>query len=131
MATFGSAELDAFFSALAHDARPDTTTQLRYLKLIDRVSRHLVAMEVRKDNPPSLMLVGQAWPEDEPTPVFLSETDDKRLQGGASSQRMLRSNSFEAWRSSPSFWVRVLHRPNAGNLISMAWTSPVFDLMCM
>lgn len=80
VATFGSAEIDAFFSTLAREASPDTTTQLRYLKLIDRVSRHLVAMEVRKDNPASLMLVGQAWPEDEPTPVFLSEADDKRLQ---------------------------------------------------
>jgi site-specific recombinase XerD len=81
VATFGSAEIDSFFNALAHEARPDTTTQLRYLKLLDRVSRHLVAMDVRRDNPASLMLVGQAWPEDEPTPVFLSETDDKRLQG--------------------------------------------------
>ncbi|MGV7242050.1 tyrosine-type recombinase/integrase [Caballeronia sp. M23-90] len=81
VATFGSAEIEDFFSALARDARPDTTTQLRYLKLIDRVSRHLVAMEVRKDNPASLMLVGQVWPEDEPTPVFLLDTDDHRLQG--------------------------------------------------
>ncbi|WP_438396928.1 tyrosine-type recombinase/integrase [Caballeronia sp. DA-9] len=80
VATFGSAEIDNFFNALVHEARPDTTTQLRYLKLIDRVSRHLVAMKVRKDNPASLMLVGQAWPDDEPTPVFLSEDDDKRLQ---------------------------------------------------
>jgi site-specific recombinase XerD len=80
MANFGSAEIDNFFNALAREARPDTTTQIRYLKLIDRVSRHLVAMEVRKDNPASLMLVGQAWPEDEPTPAFLSETDDNRLQ---------------------------------------------------
>jgi site-specific recombinase XerD len=80
MATFGSAEIDIFFNTLARESRPDTTTQLRYLKLIDRVSRHLVAMEVRKDNPASLMLVGQAWPEEEPTPVFLSQADDMRLQ---------------------------------------------------
>ncbi|WP_438390483.1 tyrosine-type recombinase/integrase [Caballeronia sp. DA-9] len=80
VATFGAAEIDNFFNTLAQEARPDTTTQLRYLKLIDRVSRHLVAMEVRKDNPASLMLVGQAWPEAEPTPIFLSETNDKRLQ---------------------------------------------------
>ena len=80
VATFGSAEIDDFFGALAGDARPDTTTRLRYLKLIDRFSRHLVAMDVRKDNPASLMLVGQAWPEDEPMPVHLSEEDDRRLQ---------------------------------------------------
>lgn len=37
VANFGAAEIDGFFSALANDARPDTTTRLRYLKLIDRV----------------------------------------------------------------------------------------------
>jgi site-specific recombinase XerD len=37
-------------------------------------------MEIRKDNPAATMLVGASWPEDEPTPVFLSETNDKRMQ---------------------------------------------------
>ncbi|SOE97636.1 Site-specific recombinase XerD [Burkholderia sp. D7] len=80
VATFGSAEIDGFFSVLGSDARADTSTRLRYLKLIDRLSRHLVAMDVRKDNPASLMLVGETWPEDEPRPFYLSEVDDKRLQ---------------------------------------------------
>src|SRR5260370_8192458 len=80
VATFGSAEIDGFFSVLGSDARADTSTRLRYLKLIDRLSRHLVAMDVRKDNPASLMHVGATGPEDEPTPFYVSDVDDKRVQ---------------------------------------------------
>jgi len=80
VATYGLEHIDAFFVDLAGDAQEGTTTRLRYLKLIDRLTRHLVAMEIRKDNPAATMLVGASWPEDEPTPVFLSETNDKRLQ---------------------------------------------------
>jgi site-specific recombinase XerD len=80
VATYGLDDIDAFFVELADDVTEGTTTRLRYLKLIDRMTRHLVAMEIRKDNPAATMLVGASWPEDEPTPVFLSETNDKRMQ---------------------------------------------------
>jgi site-specific recombinase XerD len=53
---------------------------LRYPKLIDEASRYLVTIQVRKDNPVSVMLVGRTWPEDEPMPAYLSEADDLRLQ---------------------------------------------------
>jgi len=89
--------LGSLFNALVREARQDTTTQLRCLKLIDRVLRHLVAMEVRKDNPASLMLVGQAWPEDESTPVFHRRKTTNARKMCVSRQRMLRSKSFEAW----------------------------------
>jgi len=80
VATYGLDDIDAFFVELAGDVTEGTTTRLRYLKLIDRLTRHLVAMEIRKDNPAATMLVGVSWPEDEPTPVFLSEINDRRLQ---------------------------------------------------
>jgi integrase/recombinase XerD len=37
-------------------------------------------MALRTDNPSAAMLVGKYWPEDEPTPVFLSADNDVRLQ---------------------------------------------------
>ncbi|MDR5755125.1 MULTISPECIES: site-specific integrase [unclassified Caballeronia] len=80
VATYGADHLDGFFNALAQDCAPGTTTRLRYLKLIDRFTRHLVNIELRADNPAAQMLVNESWPEDEPTPVYLSSEDDTRLQ---------------------------------------------------
>jgi site-specific recombinase XerD len=80
VATYGIEHVDAFLVDLSREAKDGTTTRLRYLKLIDRLTRHLVAMEIRKDNPAATLLVGASWPEDEPIPVFLSEANDKRLQ---------------------------------------------------
>lgn len=80
VATFGMEHVDAFLIELSSEAKDGTTTRLRYLKLIDRLTRHLVAMEIRKDNPAATMLVGTSWPEEEPMPVFLSKANDKRLQ---------------------------------------------------
>lgn len=78
--TFGSDHINGFFEELARDCAPGTTTRLRYLKLIDRFVRHLVAMELRSANPAAHMLASEAWPEDEPTPIYLSLDDDRRLQ---------------------------------------------------
>jgi len=80
VATFEAEHIDAFFSEIANDCAPGTTTHLRYLKLIDRFSRYLVAMEVRASNPAAAMLARESWPEDEPSPVFLALDDDRRLQ---------------------------------------------------
>ncbi|MFM0053838.1 tyrosine-type recombinase/integrase [Caballeronia grimmiae] len=35
---------------------------------------------MRADNPSAQMLVNENWPEDEPTPIYLSSEDDARLQ---------------------------------------------------
>lgn len=80
VASYGADHLDGFFTDLAQDCAPGTTTRLRYLKLIDRFTRHLVNLELRADNPASQMLVNESWPEDEPTPLYLSSDDDARLQ---------------------------------------------------
>ncbi len=78
--TFGSDHIQGFFEELAHDCQPGTTTRHRYLKLIDRFARHLVAIEMRSENPAAEMLIHEHWPEDEPVPIYLSEGDDRRLQ---------------------------------------------------
>jgi len=80
VASYGADHLDGFFARLAEDCSPGTTTRLRYLKLIDRFTRHLINIELRADNPAAQMLVNESWPEDEPTPIYLSSKDDARLQ---------------------------------------------------
>jgi site-specific recombinase XerD len=85
--TFGSDHINGFFEELARDCAPGTTTRLRYLKLIDRFVRHLVAMELRLANPAAQMLASESWPEDEPTPIYLSLADDRRLQTACVSRR--------------------------------------------
>ncbi|WP_243751475.1 site-specific integrase [Paraburkholderia sp. BL10I2N1] len=80
LATFGADQIDGFFSDLEYNCQPGTTTRLRYLKLIDRLSRHLVAQEIRTNNPAAQLLTSERWPEDEPTPVYLSGDDDVRVQ---------------------------------------------------
>jgi site-specific recombinase XerD len=86
MTTFGSDHIDGFFGELARDCSPGTTTRLRYLKLIDRLVRHLVAMELRSANPAAQMLAAESWPEDEPTPIYLSLADDGRFQSACRPQ---------------------------------------------
>ncbi|MDR5832259.1 site-specific integrase [Caballeronia sp. LP006] len=80
VASYGADHLDGFFADLAQNCAPGTTTRLRYLKLIDRFTRHLVNIELRADNPAAQMLINESWPEDEPTPIYLSARDDARLQ---------------------------------------------------
>ncbi|WP_250487054.1 tyrosine-type recombinase/integrase [Caballeronia sp. GaOx3] len=80
VASFGADHIDGFFAELAQDCAPGTTTRLRYLKLINRVTRHLVNIELRTDNPAALLLGNENWPQDEPTPIYLSPEDDARLQ---------------------------------------------------
>ncbi|MDR5809173.1 hypothetical protein [Caballeronia sp. LZ019] len=78
--SYGADHLDGFFTDLAQDCAPGTTTRLRYLKLIDRFTRHLVDLDLRADNPAAQMLANETWPGDEPTPIYLSSDDDARLQ---------------------------------------------------
>ncbi|MFP3647198.1 tyrosine-type recombinase/integrase [Paraburkholderia sp. SIMBA_054] len=90
---FGTDDIDGFFAHLEHDCAPGTSTRLRYLKLIDRLTRHLTALKLRTGNPAAAMLTGERWPEDEPTPVFLSPDEDLRLQG------VCRAGQFESFKA--------------------------------
>ncbi|SAL88275.1 phage integrase family protein [Caballeronia arvi] len=90
VATFGADHINGFFENLAYDCQPGTTTRFRYLKLIDRLARHLVALELRKENPAADMLTRENWPEDEPTPIYLSSEDDQSLQA------LCRSTTFSS-----------------------------------
>ncbi|KVN06850.1 tyrosine-type recombinase/integrase [Burkholderia diffusa] len=80
LATFGPDHLESFFADVDRRCKPGTTTRLRYEKLLDRLGRHLVDVGVRKTNPAAAYTLTQAWPEDEPIPVYLQEADDHRLQ---------------------------------------------------
>jgi site-specific recombinase XerD len=77
---FGVDHIDRFFAELDDSCRPGTSTRQRYLKLIDRLARHLIALKLRIDNPASSFLSSERWPEEEPEPVFLDAADDARLQ---------------------------------------------------
>ncbi|SAK73174.1 phage integrase family protein [Caballeronia pedi] len=99
--TFGSDHIQGFFDELANDCQPGTTTRHRYLKLIDRFARHLVAIELRAANPAAEMLAQEHWPDEEPTPIYLSEENDKRLQAvcgltNSESARDLRNTAIVA-----------------------------------
>ncbi|MBR8278387.1 MULTISPECIES: tyrosine-type recombinase/integrase [Burkholderia cepacia complex] len=80
LATFGPDHLESFFVDVDRRCKPGTTTRLRYQKLLDRLGRHLVDVGVRQTNPAAVYTLTQTWPEDEPTPVYLLEADDRRLQ---------------------------------------------------
>ncbi|GAB6852926.1 hypothetical protein JCM10599A_67300 [Paraburkholderia kururiensis] len=80
MASFGAAHIESFLSELAGRSAPGTSTALRYVKLLDRLCRHLVDEGVRADNPASQYVVRTTWPTGEPVPVFLDEAEDRRLQ---------------------------------------------------
>ncbi len=77
---FGTDHIDGFFADLDRDCEPGTSTRLRYLKLMDRLSRHLSLLGLRTDNPAAALLSREHWPDDEPMPVFLWPDEDARLQ---------------------------------------------------
>ena len=80
MASYGADHLGGFFTELARDSTPGTTTRLRCLKRIYRFTRRLVNLEMRGDKPAAQMLVNENWRDDESTPVYLSAEDDARLK---------------------------------------------------
>ena len=87
LATFGDADLDAFLGRASGRFKTGTTTGLRYLKLIDRVCRHLVFIGLRTSNPAALRLVGAEWPDTEPTPLYLPPDADARLEAWVNERR--------------------------------------------
>jgi site-specific recombinase XerD len=80
LATFSANTLEAFFAEVDNRCAPGTTTRLRYVKLLDRLCRHLVEIGLREANPAFEYARTQAWPEDEPEPLFLNPEADARLQ---------------------------------------------------
>jgi site-specific recombinase XerD len=79
LASFGADVLDGFW--LDGDAAHySPATRMRYLKLIDRLCRHLVAIGVRDANPASDLVLGQHWPVDDPDVLFLPQDVDRALQ---------------------------------------------------
>lgn len=79
LASFGADHIDAFW--LADQAATYTpSTRMRYLKLLDRLCRHLIDIGVRESNPAAgLVLLGR-WPTEDPDALFLPEDADVRLQ---------------------------------------------------
>ncbi|CAG9180553.1 Tyrosine recombinase XerC [Cupriavidus laharis] len=76
---FGADDIEAFW--LSPEARTySQATRMRYVKLLDRLCRHLVFAGVRKDNPAAPLLATERWPDMEPTPQYLDVDDDARLQ---------------------------------------------------
>lgn len=80
VATFSEADLESFFNDVGNRCASGTTTRLRYAKLVDRLCRHLIELGVRTSNPAATYLRREAWPEDEPVPLFLDPASDIRLQ---------------------------------------------------
>ncbi|MBF6989313.1 tyrosine-type recombinase/integrase [Cupriavidus sp. IK-TO18] len=77
--SFGAADIDAFWQT--PDGRAySQATRTRYVKLLDRLCRHLVFTGVRLDNPAAALLSAERWPDQEPAPLFLTEAEDARLQ---------------------------------------------------
>jgi hypothetical protein len=63
LAAFGPDHIDTFWQA--PDARSySTATRMRYLKLLDRLCRHLVAIGVRQSNPADQLARDGHWPKD-------------------------------------------------------------------
>lgn len=79
LASFGSDHIDAFWLD-PESASYTPATRMRYLKLIDRLCRHLVNAGVRASNPAADLVRDGRWPTDEPPPLFLAEDVDARLQ---------------------------------------------------
>ncbi|MDX6008500.1 tyrosine-type recombinase/integrase [Cupriavidus necator] len=79
IASFGTADVDAFWQS--PDGRNySQATRTRYVMLLDRLCRHLVFTGVRLDNPAAPLLSAERWPDQEPTPLFLTAAEDARLQ---------------------------------------------------
>ncbi|MGF6768626.1 integrase [Paraburkholderia sp. GAS199] len=80
VATFDPAHVESFFRDIETRSKPGSSTSLRYAKMLRRLCRHLVEIELRTSDPASEVGLFERWPEDEPLPLFLDEEADNRLQ---------------------------------------------------
>ena len=77
--SFGADDIDAFWQS-SHARSYSQATRVRYVKLLDRLCRHLVFSGVRHDNPAAVLLAAERWPDQEPPPQYLDAAQDARLQ---------------------------------------------------
>jgi integrase len=80
LATFGTADVEAFFADVDMRCAPGTTTRLRYGRLLERLCRQLIEDGIREENPVIAIAAFERWPEDEPVPLYLRPDADARLQ---------------------------------------------------
>ncbi|SDV46294.1 tyrosine-type recombinase/integrase [Chitinasiproducens palmae] len=80
LASFDATHVEAFFAESEQRFLPGTTTRLRYLKLLDRLSRQLIADQVRREHPVAELLADAHWPTTEPVPLYMPPDADLRLQ---------------------------------------------------
>ncbi|WP_434667880.1 hypothetical protein [Paraburkholderia sp. A3BS-1L] len=80
VASFSDEHLESYLMDLGRRSAPGTTTALRYAKLIDRLCRHLIELDVRNSNPAARVVRDTAWPGSEPVPVFLDTDAGCRLE---------------------------------------------------
>ncbi|MEX3814451.1 hypothetical protein AB3X96_29965 [Paraburkholderia sp. BR13439] len=64
LSTFGTEHIESFFNDVEIRCAPGTTTRLRYARMLDRLYRHLVEIEVRSSNPATGIVAFQRWPDD-------------------------------------------------------------------
>ncbi|CAM2158279.1 Tyrosine recombinase XerC (plasmid) [Pararobbsia alpina] len=100
LATAGVDHVDAFLAAGGGFAE-DTTTRIRYAKLMDRLFRHLTEIGYRKGNPAFDVVNRMRWPEGDPEPAYLDDSQDAALQEHvqpaiADDPRMLRNRAIVA-----------------------------------
>ncbi|WP_410054255.1 tyrosine-type recombinase/integrase [Cupriavidus sp. BIC8F] len=79
IASFGAADIEAFWQT-ADAKHYSQATRMRYVKLLDRLCRHLVFAGVRRDNPAAALLGAERWPDADPALQYLDAAEDARLQ---------------------------------------------------
>jgi hypothetical protein len=61
VAAFGTDRIDGFFVGLERDCAQGKSTRLRYLKLLDRLARHLSLLGLRAVNSAASLLPRERW----------------------------------------------------------------------
>ncbi|WP_020201315.1 site-specific integrase [Cupriavidus sp. WS] len=77
--SFGANHIDSLWQTKGGSAY-SPATQMRYLKLLDRLCRHLVYIGMRDSNPAKDLVHSARWPNEDPTPIYLPPEADGRLQ---------------------------------------------------
>lgn len=80
LATFGPERVEGFFMDQEKTCSPDSSTRVRYAKLINRLCRQLVSAGLRDMNPADQAARYMTWPEAEPEPIYLPPDADNALQ---------------------------------------------------
>lgn len=111
LASFGPDHVDAFWQTEgAKEYGP--ATRMRYLKLIDRLCRHLVSIGLRRSNPADEMVRAGRWPDGDPDPIYLPLAADLRLQAHVAPSTATTSPGCEPVRSLPCYSAQALPQPS-------------------